>query len=177
MSAPGQSAIVDVVGVFDANLNQLFADARPIKAMIKPDSKLMDNPGESGITITDHRIFLPVEIELSLILRAATFRDTYQQVKTAYVNLTPLSVQTKADTFTNMYIMAMPHDEDPDLFDTISLALKLREVNLVTAQYAQLPAGQVKKKSNSSTTKTGQKTPGQTNPGQQSILHQLFFGP
>lgn len=170
------SATQDVVGVFDASLNQLFVDARPIKAMIKPTSKFMDHPGETGITITDHRIFQPVEIELSLILKAATFRDTYQQIKAAYIALTALSVQTKADTYSNMYIIDMPHDEDPELFDTISLALKLREVNLVTAQYAQLPASQVAKKSNSSTTKTGQKNAGQATQGQESILHQLFFG-
>jgi hypothetical protein len=170
------TAAVDVVGVFDANLNQLFADARPIKAMVKPDSKFMDHPGESGITITDHRVFEPVEIELSMILKAATFRDTYQQVKTAYVGLTALSVQTKADTYANMYIIAMPHDEDPDLFDTISLALKLREVNFVVAQYAQLPASLVSNKSNSSTVKTGQKTAAPATPGQESILHSLLFG-
>ena len=170
------TAAVDVVGVFDASLNQMFADARPIKAMVKPDSKFMDHPGESGITITDHRVFQPVEIELSLILKAATFRTTYQQVKTAYTALTPLSVQTKADTYSNMYIAAMPHDEDPEIFDTISLALKLREVVIVTAQYQQLPASQVAKKSNSSTTKTGQKTAQPATPKQESILHSLFFG-
>jgi hypothetical protein len=170
------SAAVDVVGVFDSGLNQLFQDARPIKAMVKEQSKLMDNPGETGISITDHRIFEPTEIELSLVLRPATFRDTYAQIKTAYQQLTPLSVQTKTDTYANMYVLAMPHDEDPDIFDTVSLALKLREVNLVTAQFAQLPAGQVKKASNSSTVKTGQKTTTTATPQQQSVLHELFFG-
>lgn len=167
---------VDVVGVFDSSLNQLFADARPIKAMIKPLSKFMDHPGESGITITDHRIFQPIEIELSLILKASTFRDTYQQIKAAYVGLTPLSVQTKADTYANMYVTDMPHDEDPEIFDTISVALKLREVIFVVAQYQQLPATQVKKPANSSTVKTGQKNPQPATAPQQSILHSLFFG-
>lgn len=175
------SAAVDVVGVFDSNLAQLFQTARPIKAMVKEESKLMEHPGETGVSITDHRIFQPVEIELSLILKPEGYRDTYAQIKAAYTQLTPLSVQTKTGTYANMYVLAMPHDEDPDFFDTVAIALKLREVILVAAQFSQLPAGQVAagangSKSNSSTVKTGQKTTTPATPQQESILHGIFFG-
>ena len=75
------SAASDVVGVFDANFNQVFRLARPVKAQIHETSKPMEHPVETGIIITDHRIILPVEIEFSLILPPGEYRPVYQQIK------------------------------------------------------------------------------------------------
>lgn len=165
----------DDVGVFDSSFNQLFPGARPIRAIIKETSDIMKHPIETGATISDHVVIQPTEIELSLILDPETFQDTYQSAKAAWKALELLSVQTKADTYTNMLIYDMPHDETPDMFDTIPLAIKLREADLVDAQYAQLPKSKVRKTSNSSTVKTGQKTAAPTQP-QSSAAYDLIFG-
>lgn len=169
------STTTDVVAVFDSSLAQLFTTARPIKAMIKEASKLMEHPVETGATVTDHRIFTPVEIELSLVFQSSDTAGLFAQIKAAWKSLTPLSVQTKAGTYGNMLILEMPHDEEPDIYDTIALALKLREVQFVTSQFAALPPSQVKKASNSSTVKAGQKDGGATTP-QGSTLFGLIFG-
>lgn len=163
------------VAVFDSSLTRLFRRASPIKAMVKEASKLMEHPVETGATVTDHRIFIPVEIELSLILQPGDIKSTFGEIITAWQSLSPLSVQTKARTYTNMFILEPPHDEDPGMFDTIAVALKLREVQFVTAQFAQLPPTKVKKASNSSTTKTGQKDGG-TPTQQGSTAFGLIFG-
>lgn len=170
------SEAVDVVGVFDSGFQQLFADARPIRALVREGSKLMEHPVESGATITDHRVFLPVLIELHMILTPDSYQDTFQQIKTAWKELNLLSVQTKSDTYSNMLIEELPHDEQPEMFDTVAVGLRLRQVILVEAQYAQLPAKEVKKKSNASTVKTGQKQATTTTTKKSSAAYDLIFG-
>ena len=177
MSDPGlASDAVDVVGVFDQDFQQLFQLARPMRALIREGSKLMEHPVESGGTITDHRVILPVSIELHMILAPEEYQDTFQQIKSAFKELKTLSVQTKADTYSDMLIEEIPHDESPDFFDTVAVALRLKQVILVDAQYAQLPAKEVKKKSNASTVKTGQKQPKTPTTKKTSAAYDLIYG-
>lgn len=172
---------VDVVGVFDSDFNQLFADGRPIKANVLEQSKVMDHPLETGATISDHRVILPVEIELTMILGSrGEYRDTYNEIKALFSQVDTLVVQTRTGTYANMIIEKMPHDETPDVFDAIPLVVKLREVQFVTAQFQALPPKAVAKKRNASTVKRGEQngkpetsTGGQT---KSSTLYNLIFG-
>lgn len=119
----------DVVGVFDqTSFQQLFSDARPVRASIRETSKVMDHPVETGVTLSDHHVINPKEIELSMILSSEFYSSTYQQLRGAFLNATLLSIQTKAGVYPNMIIQAIPHEEDPDMFTAIPIALKLREV-------------------------------------------------
>jgi hypothetical protein len=170
------SSAQDVVGVFDDNLNQLFADARSIRATVTERSKIMEHPVESGATISDHVVDHPTEIELSVVLTPATYPDTYQQIKTTWLAKTTVTVVTKTDTYDNQLIFEIPHDETPEMFNTVAVAIKLRQVIMVDAQYAQLPASSVKKSSNASTVKTGQKNPAPATPSQNSAAYDLIFG-
>lgn len=176
MSDPGivPSDAVDVVGVFDSGFQQLFDGARPLRALIREGSKLPEHTVETGATIGDHRVFLPVLIELHMILTPENYQDIFQQIKTAWKDTAALSVQTKADTYSNMFIEEMPHDEQAEMFDTVAVAVKLKQVRFVNAQYAQLPPSKVKKKSNASTTKTGQKQA--TESKKSSAAYDLIFG-
>lgn len=121
------TAAVDVVGIYDAQLNQLFVNARAIKAVIKPDSKSFDHPLEDSTTIVDDRVLLPIEIELSLIIRPGEVENTYQQISQIFSNGQLVKVQTKTAIYDNQLIIAMPHEEDPSMFDTVVIALKLRQ--------------------------------------------------
>lgn len=171
----------DVVGVFDSNFNPLFTGAKPIKAAINESTKVMEHPVETGITITDHKVIQPVEIQLSLILPSGgrfsgdTYRSVFQQIKQAYIKGTLLTVQTKAATYRNMIISDMPHDEDPEMYDAIALAVRLREVLFVTATFGTLPASKVRNKTNASTTQRGQQTGTSTSgtAAEQSILAKI----
>lgn len=167
------SAASDVVAVYDQNFNQVFATARPIKATYDRKSKTMEHPVEDGSTITDDRVLLPTDIQLSLILRSEDFRSAYDEIEQLYLNGTLLTVQGRTKTFRNMLIEKMPHDEDPALFDVIALALSLHEVQFVTATFGKLPASKVKKPTNASTVDRGQL---QTTPNNgSSTLYKLFF--
>jgi hypothetical protein len=122
----------DVVGIYDSqSLRQLFERARPLKAMVVETSKIMDQPVETGVIISDHHIINPKIIDLPLLIQNEFYTSTYQQIRDAFINATLLTVQTKAGVFPNMIIADMPHQEDPDMFDVITMALRLKEVLFV----------------------------------------------
>lgn len=149
----------DVVAVLNADMQQVFVKARTIKATIMRASKAMEHPLETGATITDHRIILPVNIELALILASEDYRAVYQQVRDLFDKGTLLTVQTRVDSFTSMLIEKMPHDETPDMFDGVALALSLKEAHFVQPQFSALKAAQPK---DSTTTARGQQQPTET---------------
>ena len=131
------SFATDTVAVFDQEYNQLFRDARGIKAEVKEQAKVMEHPIESGAVITDHRIILPVEIELSVILLPASYQDTYKAIRSYYLNGTLLVIQTRTAIYENMLIQGIPHDETPEQYDVISLTISLRQALFV------IPAGNI----------------------------------
>lgn len=169
------TASADVVAIFDQNFNQLFELARPIKATVKESAKLMEHPLETGATIIDHTITLPVEIELSMIPTRGEYRDVYQRMRQAFKNRDLFIVQTKTGLYENQIIESLPHEEDPELYDTITLAVKLREVQLVQAQFAKLPPKAVRNPSHASTVDKGQQQPKtSTRSSSGSILFGVF---
>lgn len=183
------SYAVDVVGVFDSSFAQVFPQARPLKATVRPSAKLMDHPVESGGSITDHRVILPTEIELTLILSHAEFRDTYGQIEQRFLDTETLVVQTSMGSYPDMVIEAMPHDEVGGDVGMVAMNLKFREVILVTAQFQALPPAAVdqpatgeKGKRNASTVKRGEQTgrteTAPTTGGQKksSTLYDVFYG-
>jgi hypothetical protein len=109
-------------------------------------------------------------------LDPADFADTYQQIFNTFKASMQCTVITKTSSYENMVIIGPPYDESPDMFDTIAVGIKLEEAVFVSAQYAPLPPNMVKKPSNSSTLKTGQKTPTAANDQQSSAAFSLLFG-
>src|SRR5207302_335349 len=105
----------------------------------KPDKKAMEHPLENGATTTDHVIILPVEIELSMVLLPPDARDVYNNILQLYADSTLLTVQTKAGTYFNQFISSPPHEESPDQYNQILIALKLKEVLFFTSQNKVVP--------------------------------------
>lgn len=164
------SASQDVVAVFNADLVQVFTKARAIKANVDRASKAMEHPLETGATITDHRIILPINIELSLLLVSADYQAVYQQVRDLFKAGTLLTVQTRADSFPSMLIEKMPHDESPDMYDGIALALTLKQAQFVSPQFSTFKVAQPK---DSNTVPRGQQE-GTTSTRRSSILSGVF---
>ncbi len=140
------------VAVFDQDYNQLFTTASSMKVVVNETAKVMEHPVETGAMITDHRIILPVEIELSLILASYDYQDTYKQIRQFYLNATLLVVQTKSGIYNHQIISSMPHEESPEQFDVLVMALALKQVQFATAQYGIVP----KSPKNTSTVRRGE---------------------
>lgn len=120
---------IDVVGVFDGeSLQQIFREARPVKASVRESQKVMQYPVETGVTLSDHKVIMQKQIDLSLVIPAEFYRSTYQQIAGAAMNATLLTVQTRSGVYPNMIIEAYPHEEDPQMYDVITMALRLTEV-------------------------------------------------
>lgn len=154
------SAASDVVAVYTSSYQQVFSTARPIKASVQQDSKPMEHPVETGAVITDNRIILPIEIELSMVLPQGDYRPVYNQILQLFTVATLLNVQTRTAAYSNMLIQRMPHEETPEMFDAIPLTIRLKEVQLISTQSQALPAVSVKKPVNQSTVNTGAQQPG-----------------
>lgn len=159
---------VDVVGVYDNDtFEQLFKTARPMKANISRVRKVMEHPIETGSIVQDFAITMPTEIELSMVLNSGDYPAVYKTILDYFLNGTYVSIQTKADTFYNMIIQAMPHEESADMFDAIPLAIKLKHVQQVLVQYQALAPAQVAQPQDQSTVNVGTQQP------QESALYQI----
>lgn len=162
----------DVIAVLNSDFEQVFEKARAVKATIMRASKAMEHPLETGATVTDHRIVLPVNIELSMLLTSEDYRAVYQQVRDLFVKGELLTVQTRVDSFPSMLIEKMPHDETPEMFDGVALALSLKEAQFVQPQFSTV---KVEKPKNSATVKQGQKQPTESPPARKSSVLGSFF--
>jgi hypothetical protein len=149
--------MVDVVAVLDEQMTQLFPMARPGKAVINESAKLAEHPVESGGTIVDHRVIQPVEIDLEVYV--TKYAETYQKIRSAFYGNSLLKVQTRSGLYENMAIEAMPHEESPEMVDVFTMSIKLREINLVTAQFVALPPSRVAQSNDASTVDRGEQKP------------------
>jgi len=110
-----------------ASIGQLFVNARPLKATVRETSKIMEHPVETGAVLADHHIINPVEIDLPLLVTSEFYAATYSQIRQNFINATPLAIKTRVGVFSDMVIADMPHEEDPDMFDAITIALHLKQ--------------------------------------------------
>jgi hypothetical protein len=171
------SVAAEVVAILDDSYNELFESSRQtLRALVREGAKLMRHPVEDGELISDHIVYEPVGVEVSLILDPAQYVDNFQQIKALFKAATKLTIQTRVETYENMYILEMPHDESAEMADTVAVAVKFEQAIFVSPQYQQLPPSKVKKSSNSSTAKTGQKEGTNANASQSSAAFDLIFG-
>ena len=163
----------DVVAVLAADFSQVFPNARALKVSINRSSKAMEHPLETGATVTDHRIILPVLAELSMILASEDYKAVYQQIGDLFRRGELLTVQTRVGSFSSMLIEKMPHEETPELFDGVAVALSLKEALFVTPQFSTLPPSKVARQKDSDTVKRGQQQPTESKQ-KSSVLSEWF---
>lgn len=165
------TSAVDVLAVLDADFQQVFPDARPIKATIREEAKLMEHPVETGSTVVDHRIIHPKVIELSCLLTSEEFADVYQEIKNIWLNGDTLTVQTRTDSYENMVIASIPHEESGDMTDGVTLAISLTEVKYITPEFTErkIPVVAAAPK-NSKTVNRGEQKPQETPPEKKGSL-------
>lgn len=145
------SLSADTVAVYDSNYAQVFRKARPLKAEVSEDSKIFEHPLEDGTEIVDHRVVLPVEIELSLILSSFDYQDVYQEIKQIFIDADLLIVSTRSGTYENQIIESMPHVETSDVYSGLIMTLKTKQADFVTSETSIAPV----LSSDSSTTDKG----------------------
>lgn len=168
----------DVIGVFNQQgFSQLFQQARPLELRIKEMAKVMQHPIETGSVITDHEIFLPQEVEIDFLLTngggiagdvlsviqgnglTSGVQSLYQQIRTYYTSGILMTIHARSGTYNNMIIYDIAHKESAEMFDSLHVKVKFRQVQFVTAQYATLPPQDVVNQTDSSTQQIGEQNP------------------
>jgi len=153
---PSLPAPQNQAAVFTTDFRPVFEDAYILKILVSHDSQAMQHPLETGATIIDHKILLPIEIEISVILNTATYQQTYEQIKQLFETSEQLIVQTKTDTYENQILINIPHEENPATFNTITMSLKFRQLIFATTELQTItPANPA----NSDTVARGQQPP------------------
>jgi len=117
----------EVIGIYDNNFNALFQEAKYIKASVSDTSMIFEHPLEDGSKIADYKVSNPIEIQLQIMLLGADYRNTYKAIKKIDTNATALTIQTRTDVYSNMYISSMPYEEDNTISDGIKIAISLKQ--------------------------------------------------
>lgn len=137
------------------------------------DSKFCEHPIESGVTITDHKVFNPIEIDIRLSLPNYLYSAVYKELKEIYKKSPKLRIKTQTDWYSNMVLQGLPHEEKPENYDRIIFDLHFKEALIVDPKFIKLPATQLKNPENSDTQKLGENVSNATNK-KTSILKQGF---
>ena len=159
-----------------------FGGARPIKATIAEGARLMSHPVENGQVITDHRVILPVVISIAVVLRSFDYRSVYRNIREDFRNTVQFEIQTKTDTYQNMYLRDIPHEEAPEVFDTVTMVLEFVEAQFFNVRQQELIITEVEQPPDTSTVDRGEQAnvtpPGSIlSRGVDSIANSLGGGP
>lgn len=157
----------NVVGVFlNGGGTEVFADASTMRLSVDRSSKVMEHPLEDGSMVIDHTVTNPIEAQLVLILPGEKYRDLYSVIRGYFLSRELLTLQTKADSYSNMFISNMPHEETPDMMDAVQMVLGLREAVFFKRQVQTIAPRSTK---SAGTTKRGEQAPQRS-----SVAYDIF---
>jgi len=172
------SNAVDVVGIFtesentqgDIEITQIVDGARPVKASIDKSAEFFEHPLENSKKIVDHRIILPISIEISMLLLGEEFPNVYQQINQLFLDGTELVIQTKTDSYPKQVIRSMPHEETPEISDGVLLSFGTREVQISPVDVTFSPADETQ----ASTVDRGEQLPKEATEEKSSVAAGLY---
>lgn len=123
----------DQIAVFDQSYSRVFRKADILDVRVREDARAMEHPVENGTIITDHRIILPVEIEITLSCTSSDYASVYGQIRQNFYDAELFTVQTRTAVYENQMLTAMPHTETSEIMNGVLIILNFRQVLIVTA--------------------------------------------
>lgn len=138
----------------------IFAAANIMSLHVRPRIDYPEHPLETGTMITDHLVLQPVEITVNVILEKNDYRTVYNDIQNYYYAGKLIGVFARSGGYANMAIREMPHEENPDMYDALSMEITLKEIILVTPAQGTMTAGNQRDAQNANAIQQGQKTPG-----------------
>jgi len=167
-----------LVTILDSeSLQPLFSGANIMRVTVRNEKRATQFPVEDGSERSDHVIVLAKEIEIDYILTDEA-KLLHDAIKQAFTDNRLVTVQTKVDSYPNMLIESIPHDETAEA-NGIPVNVHLIEWVSVAPSYSDAPMrkSDVKSSKQASTVQRGQQTPA-TAPAPKaaraSVAHGLF---
>jgi hypothetical protein len=118
----------DLVQIIDPEKEeQVYKSARPVKIQVIEESELMKQPRENGSVQVDHKIDLPIIINMEVVLDRREYKDVYKHLQEARVGGIKLRLQTRVSTYENMFISGMPHEETAQNFTNIAMTISFEQ--------------------------------------------------
>ena len=147
--------VTDAIQIYGDDYAQLITAARPIKVSVRPEATIPQHPLETGASVSDHIIYKPIEIELSLVLTGSQYADLYQTIYAMWKSGNTYTVQTHVATYSNMCIYKIAHEESAEMMGAVALSMSLTEIMFSTPNVGKLPATAVKSSKHTSTSERG----------------------
>lgn len=134
----------DVVAIYKqldgGGTKRILEGAESVQADIDEHMTFYQHPLENGRFIVDHRILQPVAIDFTMILTdsgassllagGGGLRDLFGELRDLFIAGTFLAIQTRAKTYPNQVIQAMPHQETAGMFNAITLTFQSSEIQI-----------------------------------------------
>jgi len=146
-----------VTAIFDSEGNQLFETMGILSVSPSPSNTYAQHTLEDGTVVGDNKIVNQNRLALKAILSPDDYVEVYQAIKAADLASTNFTIQTRVDTYSNMYIESRPHEESSRISNTVAMVINFKEQIFTGVTTSALPASKVKNPSNADTTNSGTK--------------------
>ena len=148
-----------VTALFDEDGNQLFETVGILELSAAPSNTFAEHTLEDGKVVVDNKIENRIPVVVSAILSPDDFKSVYAKLKEADQNSTKFTIQTRVDTFYNMYIESYPWSESSKISNTIAININFIEQQFVEVKQTTLPPQKVKNPVNTDPVNSGEKNP------------------
>lgn len=148
----------NLIAILDEDGNQLFDTAVNIGVSVLPSKTFARHSLENKQVVIDDQYDNPTSLSMRVILNPSDYASVYNQIKEAYESVTSFIIQTKVDIYQNMFIESLPHEEDPSMFNTISMTLSFTEQLINEPDIELMPITRVSSPSDSDSVEAGQKS-------------------
>lgn len=149
------NSFAPVTAILDSEGSHVFETAGILGVSAASSKAYAQHTLENGSPITDHVIDLPDRLTLRCILNPDDYIEVYRRIKRAFRQNTAFIVQTKVDTYSNLYIEALPHEEDRK--NTVALSLDFVQQRFQSASISSLPPSSVANQADTDTRSSGNK--------------------
>lgn len=148
-----------VTALFDEDGNQLFDTVGILELSASPSNTFAEHTLEDGKVVVDNKIINRVPVTVAAILSPDDFKSVYAKLKEADKNNTVFTIQTRVDTYYNMYIDSYPWSESAAISNTIAININFMEQQFVEIKTTSLPASKVKNPVDADPVDSGEKLP------------------
>lgn len=146
-----------VVLILDSDGNEVLSTIVNIGASVIESKTFSKHSLENSQVVVDDQYDNPTLVTLRVILNPSDYLDVYKEIKSLYQSITNFTVQTKVDSYSNLYLEAIPHEEDPAMFNTIQMNLEFTEQLVVSTNVEGLETSDVSNPGDSDTVNSGSK--------------------
>ena len=168
----GQNQAEPVTALFDSNGDQLFPTVGLLSVAVSPSNTFSQHTLENGTVTSDNKIKNQDRITIQAVLDPDDYVEVYQKIKAADNNDTLFTIQTRVDTYDNMYIESRPYEESGKMANTIAMSINFIEQQFTGVKTGKLPESKVKNVADQDVENSGTKLPGDDS----STLYNWIFG-